>query len=142
MPSKSINGQSAVKFQGNKYIRRADQMKTQRSSTLIVASLIIIASQAFATNLKITHSGNAALLSWPLAATNNFYVQSATNLVPPIAWSNASDPITNGADLAVTDGGTASTHFYRLQAWEALFDGTSPAAFRANQQTKFAAHTS
>jgi hypothetical protein len=142
MPSKSINGQAAAKFQGNKYIRRAHQMKTQRTSTLIVASLIVIASQVFATDLKITHSGNAAILSWPLAATNNFYVQSATNLAPPIAWSNASDPITNGADLAVTDGGTASTHFYRLQAWEVLFDGTSTAAFRGYQQSTFPPATS
>jgi hypothetical protein len=79
------------------------------------------------------------VLTWPQAATNDFYLQFTTNLSPLVDWRNASDPTTNGTDLVVADDATASSRFYRLQAWEVLFDGTSTSALRGYQQTNFPA---
>jgi len=110
-------------------------MKTDAALTL--ALFMAVPSLVPATDLTIARSGNAVLLSWPLRATNDFCLQFTTNLSPPFTWSNASDPVTNGTDLMVTDGGTASRRFYRLKGWEVLFDGTSTAAFRGYQQTTF-----
>ncbi len=90
-----------------------------------------------ATNLTIGISGSQVNLSWPLTATNDFYVQYAPTLSTPINWLNASDPTTNSGNLVVTDYGTNTNRFYRLQAWQVLFDGTSTASFRGYQQTSF-----
>ena len=112
-------------------------MKTKQTINLIVAVLVIATNQVSATDVRIVRSGSQVILSWPQAATNDFYLQFAANLSAPIAWSNASDAATNGTDLAVTDPTTSLSRFYRLQAWEILFDGTSTAAFRGYKQSTF-----
>ncbi|MDB6111847.1 MAG: hypothetical protein JWR69_3597 [Pedosphaera sp.] len=112
-------------------------MRTTQIAAAVVALFISVASQSPAADLTITRSGGAVLLRWPQGTTNDFYLQFTTNLAPPFTWGNANDPITNGTNLMVTDNGAASSRFYRLKAWEILFDGTSTAAFRGYQQTTF-----
>lgn len=104
---------------------------------LIIAVSLLTISQVLATNIAISNSGSQVILSWPLAGTNDFYLQSATNLSSRLAWSNASDPATNGSNLAVTNQPTSIGTFYRLQAWEVLFDGTNTSAFRSSSSTLF-----
>jgi hypothetical protein len=109
-------------------------MNTAQRIALIVGLLITAASGDAGTQLTMTRSGVAVVLSWPLEATNDFYLQFTTNLSLPIKWTNAPDPTTNGANLVITNQVADSSRFYRLQAWEPLFDGTSTAAFRGYQQ--------
>ena len=118
---------------------KANKMKTKQTTAIILALITIGTSQVTATDLTITLSGSEVRLSWPLAATNDFYVQFAATPSSPSGWSNASDPTTNGTNLVVTDDGTTSSRFYRLQAWEVLFNGTSTAAFRGYRQADFPA---
>src|SRR5687767_10849520 len=108
-----------------------------QSIASIVALLNISTNGLTATQVTVTRSGSTVVLSWPPAATNDFYLQFTTNLTSPITWSNAPDPTTNGANLVVTNQATDSCRFYRLQAWAPLFDGGSTAAFRGYQQTDF-----
>ncbi|MEJ0091182.1 MAG: DUF1080 domain-containing protein [Limisphaerales bacterium] len=116
---------------------KENQMKTKLAKAIILAIIITGASQVTATSLTIGVSGNQIGLSWPLVATNDFYVQYAPTLSSVTNWVNADDPTTNGASLTVTDYGTNSSRFYRLQAWQILFDGTSTSSFRAYRQTSF-----
>src|ERR1035441_7027691 len=108
-----------------------------KNNMLIIAVSLLTISQVLATNIAISNSGSQVILSWPLAGTNDFYLQSATNLSSRLAWSNASDPATNGSNLAVTNQPTSIGTFYRLQAWEVLFDGTNTSAFRSSSSTLF-----
>ena len=108
-----------------------------KNTILIIALSFLTISQVLATNVAISNSGSQVVLSWPQAGTNDFYLQSATNLLAKIAWSNASDPATNGSNLVVTNQSTSTSSFYRLQAWEVLFDGTNTSAFRSSSSTLF-----
>jgi len=104
---------------------------------LFIALSFFTISRVLATNVAISNSGSHVILSWPLAGTNDFYLQSATNLSSQLAWSNASDPATNGGSFVVTNQPTSASSFYRLQAWEYIFDGTNTAALRSSSSTLF-----
>jgi archaellum component FlaF (FlaF/FlaG flagellin family) len=106
-------------------------MKTKQTAKLISVVLIIATNQVLATDLTIARSGSQVVLSWPQASTNDFYLQAATNLSAPLAWNNATDPATNGSTLVITNQTASTSSFYRLKAWEVLFDGTNVTAFRA-----------
>jgi len=108
-----------------------------KKTILFIALSFVTISQVLATSVSISNSGSQVILSWPQAGTNDFYLQSATNLLAQIAWSNASDPATNGSNLVVTNQSTSTSSFYRLQAWEVLFDGTNTSAFRSSSSALF-----
>jgi hypothetical protein len=112
-------------------------MNTIQTITLTTALFFIASNETHATNVSIVRSGSQIVLSWPQTDTNDFYLQVATNLSPSVVWSNATDPATNGPNLVITNDATSSSRFYRLQAWEILFDGTSTEAFRGYKQTTF-----
>src|SRR5688500_17046838 len=108
-------------------------MKTIERIALIVLLPGIATSGFAATQLTVARSGNEIVLSCPLATSNEFYLQFTTNLYAS-SWSNSADPTTNGATLVVTNQATDQARFYRLQAWEPLFDGVSTAVFRGYRQ--------
>jgi hypothetical protein len=64
--------------------------------------------------LTIVHSGANVVLRWP---TNyaGFTLQSATNLVPPAAWSTVSPgPVIVSGQNTVTNSASSTKKFYRL----------------------------
>jgi len=112
-------------------------MKANQAKVIILAIVGVCGIEGTATDLKIDILGSQVSLSWPMASSNDFYVQYAPTLSSSNDWANASDPTTNGASLMVTDYGTNSSRFYRLQVWQILFDGTSTASFRGYRQASF-----
>ncbi len=112
-------------------------MKTYITAKLIVLVAFLALNSMSATDVTITRLGSQVVLSWPIASTNDFYLQTATNLGPPLAWVNAPDPTTNGNSLVVTNQIGGTTSFYRLQAWEVLFDGTNTTALRSPSANSF-----
>ena len=109
-------------------------MKTNQSAVLL---LFLAINQMLATDLTITRLGAQVVLSWPQAGTNEFYLQTATNLSAPVEWNNATDPVTNGSDLVITNDIASTSSFYRLQAWEVLFDGTNTTGLRSPSANSF-----
>jgi hypothetical protein len=96
------------------------------------------ATQLAATEIQVTRIATNIAVSWPEAAAGAFYLQVATNLTEPVAWKNATAAIwTNGGTCYSTIGIAPGSQFYRLKAWEVLFDGTSTAAFRGYRQAFF-----
>jgi len=69
--------------------------------------------------LNIKSSGTNAILSWPSgvagAGYDNFFVQSTTNLTPPVTWTAVSTPaaLVNGLNT-VTNPISGAPTFYRL----------------------------
>lgn len=112
-------------------------MKANQASMIFLAIFAGGTFQAFASDLMINHSGEEVSLSWPLSSTNDYYLQTTTNLSIQTLWMNAIDPITNETSWVVTDGATNSSCFFRLKEWETLFDGTSTDAFRGYRQPDF-----
>lgn len=117
-------------------------LKLQRSSTrlltLISALAGFAATQLAATDIQVTRMATNIVVSWPVVAADEYYLQVATDLAEPVAWSNATNATwTNGSACCSTIAITPDSQFYRLKAWDVLFDGTSTAAFRGYQQTTF-----
>jgi len=112
-------------------------MKAHTRVNLIVLMPFLALNSVFATELAITRFGGEVVLSWPQESTNVFYLQTASNLSDPIAWLNAEDPATNGSTLVITNQITSTNTFYRLQAWEILFDGTNTTALRSATANSF-----
>ena len=104
-------------------------MKTSHTTSLVILVIFLPVNHVSAADVAIECLGSQVVLTWPLASTNDFYLQTATNLSAPVAWSNVADPTTNSSDLVVTNPIASTSAFYRLQAWEYLFDGTNTAAF-------------
>jgi len=112
-------------------------MRTNQTTNLVIPLLFLAVNQVLATDFAINRSGSQVILSWPLASTNDFYLQTATNLSVPVAWNNAIDPATNGSDLVVSNETANPSSFYRLQAWEVLFDGTNTTGLRSTSANEF-----
>ncbi len=106
-------------------------------NVIVFTLLALGTSQVSATDISIKPSGNQFILNWPLTATNDFYLQTTASLAQPVTWNNASDPTTNGTSFVCIDDGSGTNRFFKLKAWEILFDGTSTAAFRGYQQADF-----
>ncbi|MBI3854045.1 MAG: DUF1080 domain-containing protein [Verrucomicrobia bacterium] len=88
--------------------------------------------------LQITRSEDKLIISWPQDTANQFYLQSTASLSPPVLWSNVTNEVvTVGSDFVITNDATELASFYRLQAWEVLFDGTNTSAFRTYRGTTF-----
>lgn len=103
-----------------------------------VTLLTMSASSLSAADIRASCSGTNLNLSWSQDATNDFYVQVSTNLADPAGWrilTNAT--LLAGSDYSVTDAISGPNRFYRLKAWEILFNGSSTATFRGYQQTSF-----
>jgi alpha-tubulin suppressor-like RCC1 family protein len=63
---------------------------------------------------SISLSGSNVVVMWP-SNTVGFYLQSATNLVPPVSWSGVPDATNTYADqFALTNPLTGSQRFFRL----------------------------
>ena len=112
-------------------------MRFKQAVNFMAVTLSVGANDVLAADLTIARSNDQVVLTWPRATTNDFYVQVATNLAPPPVWNSAADPATNADTLAVTDPAAGPSQFYRLQAWEVLFDGTNTAAFRSSASPLF-----
>src|SRR6266704_4805831 len=112
-------------------------MKAHTRVNLIVLVPFLALNSVSATELIITRFGSEVVLSWPQESTNVFYLQTASNLSDPIAWLKAQDPFTNGSTLVITNQITSTNTFYRLQAWEILFDGTNTTALRSATANSF-----
>src|SRR5437588_11563103 len=110
-------------------------MRTNQTTNLVIPLLFLAVNEMLATDFAINRSGSQVILSWPLASTNDFYLQPATNLSVPIAWNNTIEPATNGSDLVVSNETANTSSFYRLQAWEILFDGTNTTGYVPPQPT-------
>jgi hypothetical protein len=68
--------------------------------------------------LSIIADGANMVLTWPDAATGyttGYTLESATNLLPPVAWqTNATPPIVIGGQNVVTNPISGSQQFFRL----------------------------
>jgi hypothetical protein len=68
--------------------------------------------------LSIIADGANVVVTWPDAATGfttGYTLESATNLLPPVAWqTNATAPIVIGGQNVVTNSITGSQQFFRL----------------------------
>ena len=64
--------------------------------------------------LTILRSGTNAVISWPLAASNDT-LQSNTNLAGTNWVAVPGTPGTNGSDLVLTNGLSGSARYYRLK---------------------------
>ena len=99
---------------------------------------VSLALNASAVDVAIAPAGNGVVITWPAGGTNEFYVQASSSLSKPDAWRITTNTIfLDGTNYFIMDGTIADSRFYRLQAWEILFDGTSVSAFRGYQQTSF-----
>ena len=99
--------------------------------------LFLATNQVPATDISIARLGGQVILSWPLASTNDFYLQTTTNLLGPVMWNNATDPVINGSDLVITNEIASASSFFRLQSWEVLFDGTNTTGLRSPSANSF-----
>jgi hypothetical protein len=68
--------------------------------------------------LSIIADGANLVLTWPDAATGfttGYTLESATNLLPPVAWqTNSTPPIVIGGQNVVTNPISGSPQFFRL----------------------------
>ena len=111
-----------------------------RSLVLSFLIFVLPAPVSWAADLSITPSGEQIVISWPVGGTNDFYVQTTTNLSLPVTWSNATNSVSSdGITFWMTNDIAVINKFYRLQSWETLFDGTSVSAFRGYRLTNFPA---
>jgi hypothetical protein len=108
------------------------------AAACLAASLVVTTHPALATELQAVVSGTNLVLSWPADATNDFYLEGSTSLPEPAGWSiitNAASQL--GGDYFVTNSLSGPVQYYRLKAWEVLFNGSSTAAFRGFRTTSF-----
>jgi hypothetical protein len=99
---------------------------------------VVLGAPIFGVNLTITTTSDGIVrLSWPRSAGEGFYLQRIANLSSKTEWDNLSDPATEGGAWIVTDHTSGASQFYRLRAWEILFDGSSTDAFRGYQSESF-----
>lgn len=106
-------------------------------SAAVTLTLLLSLSLLYGADLKIQRNGNEVVLTWPGAVTNDFYLESTTNLNSPRVWRPAADALAAGTNRAVTNLTSDAARFYRLRTWQVLFDGTSTSKFRGYQQTGF-----
>ncbi len=65
--------------------------------------------------LNIAPAGSNVVISWPSSATG-YQLQSASSLVPPVAWSSVTQtPSNNGTTISVVIPVSGSRQFFRLQ---------------------------
>ena len=68
--------------------------------------------------LSIIAYGTNAVLTWPdvpSGYTTGYMLESATNLVPPVAWqTNSTPPIVISGQNVITNPITGSQRFFRL----------------------------
>ncbi len=98
----------------------------------------LCAGEIWAVDLHATRAGENVVMSWSQAGSESYYLEVSTNLNDPSGWSIDTNSIANaGGDCSATMPIGGPSRFYRLQAWEVLFDGTSTSAFRGYRQSGF-----
>ena len=85
-----------------------------KKRALVVAMLAALTGAAHATDLTIGSSGSRVIVSWPQAPANDFYLQYATDLIPPIAWRPTADALADGGSWVVTNETAETSRSYRL----------------------------
>jgi len=74
-----------------------------------------LAWEFFPESLSVAKSGGNISISWPVYP-DGFVLQTATNLVPPVAWSaNIPAPVVTNNQNVVLLGATNPAQFFRLQ---------------------------
>jgi hypothetical protein len=110
-------------------------MKSIAATAPLVILLGHIAGQVVAAELGIQHTGGKIILSWPQPLTNDLYLEMTRDLSDAASWRPVTEaPSTIPGACVVTNDATGPARFYRLHAWEVLFDGTSVASWRGYQQ--------
>jgi hypothetical protein len=83
-----------------------------------VSAYAALANLPVPPTLSIIADGANMVLAWPDAATGyttGYTLESATNLVPPVAWqTNSTAPIVIGGQNVITNPITGSQQFFRL----------------------------
>lgn len=92
---------------------------------------------AEAAQLLIKSSSTGVTVSWPQSVTNDLYLQFSSDVGDLAVWRPTADAAAIGSDWTVSEDAAVDSRFYRLAAWETLFDGNSTSAFRGYQQTAF-----
>jgi hypothetical protein len=74
-----------------------------------------LAWEFFSESLKVAKSGGNVFISWPVYP-DGFVLETATNLVPPVAWgaNNPAPVVTNNQNVVLL-GATNSAQFFRLR---------------------------
>src|ERR1041385_2834068 len=103
------------------------------SVTWLCAAVLAITTHAvLATELRVHLEGSNLVVSWLTNTSDDFYLETTSNPADPAGWrivTNAASQL--GGLCFVTNSYAGSARFYRLRAWEVLFNGGSTAAFRA-----------
>jgi len=83
-----------------------------------VSAYVAIANLPVPPSLSIIADGSNMVLTWPDAATGyttGYTLESATNLLPPVAWqTNSTAPIVIGGQNVIINPITGSHQFFRL----------------------------
>src|ERR1051326_7590200 len=91
-----------------------------------------------ATELRVHLDGSQLVMSWLTNTSDDFYLETTTNPADPAGWrivTNAASQL--GGRYFVTNSHADSARFYRLKAWEVLFNGGATSAFRGYRSTSF-----
>ncbi|HTL55122.1 MAG TPA: DUF1080 domain-containing protein [Candidatus Limnocylindrales bacterium] len=109
------------------------------SAVWLCAEVLAFTSHAvLATELRAHLEGSNLVMSWPTNTSDDFYVETTTNPTDLAGWTI----VTNAASQLdglyfVTNSPADSARFYRLRAWEVLFNGSSTSALRGYRSTSF-----
>lgn len=87
--------------------------------------------------LRASKSPLGLELAWPLAGTN-YFVESSASVGSLVHWDVVTNAPLSGADaLRIVLASNDPARFYRLRAWDVLFDGVSTAGFHGIGSTVF-----
>jgi hypothetical protein len=64
--------------------------------------------------VNISQSGTNLVLRWPTNA-DGFTLEAATNLTPPVVWTNVTGQRVSGTNYIFTNSMSAPATFYRLK---------------------------
>jgi hypothetical protein len=111
------------------------------SAAWLCATVLAIMTHAVsATELRAHLEGSNLVMSWLTNASDDFYLEASANPADPAGWRIVTNAASQLGGLSfVTNSHAGSARFYRLKAWEVLFNGGSTSAFRAYRGTSFPA---
>jgi hypothetical protein len=89
--------------------------KAGGSGIVSASEIYALAWEFFSESLKVAKSGGNVFISWPVYP-DGFVLETATNLVPPVAWgaNNPAPVVTNNQNVVLL-GATNSAQFFRLR---------------------------
>jgi hypothetical protein len=117
-----------------------DLAATAAAAWLSAVALAAATNAVSATELRAHVAGLNLVLSWPTNTANDFYLEAAASPAEPAGWRIITNAATQVGDIwFVTNSLSGPAQFYRLRAWEVLFNGRSTAAFRGYRSASFPA---